>query len=182
MGVLGQLRAHYGVVEAQGHGSLHLHMLLWLKNAPSSESMQLLLCTEEFQKRVAEYVDANVRAHLDRMTEDMIIAMEHETDLTWSRPPNPNSPDFKKDFAIRERRLVRSQQVHTCRKFTCLVYRPQLCEWVCKRRAPFATLSQTMVKANGMILPRRTYGYLNNWNPLVNGHAGLPFTDVPTRQ
>jgi hypothetical protein len=67
----------------------------------------------------------------------------------------------------RERRLVRSQQVHTCKKSTCLVYRPHLREWVCKRRAPFPTSPQTTVQSDGSITIKRTYGFLNNWNPSV---------------
>ena len=29
-GILGQIAAYFGVVEAQGQGTLHLHMLMWL--------------------------------------------------------------------------------------------------------------------------------------------------------
>jgi hypothetical protein len=66
-------------------------MLLWLENAPSSERMQSMLQTEEFRQRVADYVDANIRAHLNGMTEETIKLMDHESDLAWSRPPHPDS-------------------------------------------------------------------------------------------
>ncbi|KAG9092535.1 hypothetical protein FRC06_011888, partial [Ceratobasidium sp. 370] len=150
MGVLGRLRAYYSAVEAQGRGSLHLHMLLWLENAPSSEQMQSMLQTEEFRQRVADYVDANVRAHLDELTAEGIKEMDCEPELSWSRPPNPDSPTYKEDLTTRERRLSRSQQVHTCKKSTCLIYHPHLREW-----------------SDGTITPKCTYGYLNNWNPSV---------------
>ena len=39
MGLLGVLSAYFGVVEAQGRGCLHVHMLLWLKNAPNADEM-----------------------------------------------------------------------------------------------------------------------------------------------
>lgn len=36
MGTLGLGQAYYGMVEAQGRGSLHLHMLMWLRNSPNA--------------------------------------------------------------------------------------------------------------------------------------------------
>jgi len=48
MGLLGHLKAYFGVVEAQGQGTLHLHMLLWLEDTPNCEEMQTFLKTEDF--------------------------------------------------------------------------------------------------------------------------------------
>ncbi len=47
-GVFGRVRAYFGAVEAQGRGSLHLHMLLWLANVPTWEEMLKRLKSEEF--------------------------------------------------------------------------------------------------------------------------------------
>jgi hypothetical protein len=122
MGILGRVSAYYGVVEAQGRGSLHLHMVVWLENAPSSETMQALLEDEDFRQHVARYVNTNVRAHLDGMNADTVKEMEKDAELAWSCPPNPESPNYEQEFAIRELHLVRAQQVHACKKTTCLVY------------------------------------------------------------
>lgn len=35
-GIFGFVNGYFGVVESQGRGSLHLHMLLWLSDAPLS--------------------------------------------------------------------------------------------------------------------------------------------------
>jgi len=32
-GIFGVVNGYFGVIEAQGRGSLHVHMLLWLKNS-----------------------------------------------------------------------------------------------------------------------------------------------------
>jgi hypothetical protein len=170
-GILGRVTAYYGVVEAQGRGSLHLHMVVWLENAPSAEVMQTLLANEDFRQRVAKYVDANIRAHLDGMTADTVKEMDNDAELAWSRPPDPDSPNYKQEFAMRELHLVRAQQVHSCKKTTCLVYQPRTKEWVCKRRAPFPLTEQTLVSEDGEILPKRTFGYLNNWNPSILVYA-----------
>ena len=47
-GILGTIQGYIGTVEAQGRGSLHLHMLLWLKGAPNSDGMRELLTSEAF--------------------------------------------------------------------------------------------------------------------------------------
>ena len=39
MGVLGFINGYFGVVEAQGRGSLHVHMLLWLRYAPNAKKI-----------------------------------------------------------------------------------------------------------------------------------------------
>ena len=38
MGVLGEVSAYFGTVESQGRGTLHLHLLIWLKNTPKCRS------------------------------------------------------------------------------------------------------------------------------------------------
>lgn len=42
-GVFGEVAGYFGVVEAQGRGSLHVQMLVWLKHAPNGDNMVDLL-------------------------------------------------------------------------------------------------------------------------------------------
>ena len=63
-GVLGCVSAYFGVVESQARATLHLHMLLWLVDAPSMEKMQALLRTDVFRQRVADFIKANICAYL----------------------------------------------------------------------------------------------------------------------
>lgn len=37
IGILGGISAYFGMVECQGRGTLHLHLLIWLKNTPSPD-------------------------------------------------------------------------------------------------------------------------------------------------
>ena len=48
MGIFGYVSGYFGVVEAQGRGSLHVHMLLWLKYAPNTDEMLDLLMQPQF--------------------------------------------------------------------------------------------------------------------------------------
>jgi hypothetical protein len=49
MGVLGELSVYFGTVESQGRGTLHFHLLLWMKHAPSSEEIAAMLRSTQFQ-------------------------------------------------------------------------------------------------------------------------------------
>ncbi|THH11046.1 hypothetical protein EW146_g8175 [Bondarzewia mesenterica] len=64
MGVMGEVAAYFGTVESQGRGTLHLHMLLWLEDAPSADELQQLMKSIEFRQRVKRYVSANFRAYV----------------------------------------------------------------------------------------------------------------------
>lgn len=48
MGVFGRVAAYFGTVESQSRGTLHLHLLVWLKHVPSPEEIAALLKTEAF--------------------------------------------------------------------------------------------------------------------------------------
>lgn len=168
MGILGEVEAYFGVVEAQGRGTLHLHMIIWLRHAPTSNEMNQLLKDSEFREKLKTYVKTHIRAHLDGFTAEGIKAIPKERELAYSRPPNPLSETYDADANERERAMVRSQQVHTCTKRTCLRIDAKTQKHVCKRRAPFPLSEDDVVKANGQVLPRRTYGYLNSWNPTIS--------------
>ena len=64
MGILGYVSAYFGTVESQGHGTLHLHLLIWLKHAPSFDEIHELLQSEEFHAHIVAYIQANLHAYL----------------------------------------------------------------------------------------------------------------------
>lgn len=64
-GVLGTVRGYFGVVEAQGRGSLHVHMLAWLADVPNADEMVMLLRNRSFRERIVEYLKANIHADVD---------------------------------------------------------------------------------------------------------------------
>ena len=164
-GVLGHLTGYFGVVEAQGRGSLHVHMLLWLANAPNVKEMHTMLQEEGFRDQIRTYIKANVRAHLDDLGEQDIKSMPRNSELAYSRPPDPRQPDWKAKTHQLERQLARSQQVHTCTFGTCL--RKVNGQIKCKRKAPWALSNEDYVDNRGNWGPKRTYGYINGYCPLL---------------
>jgi hypothetical protein len=97
-----------------------------------------------------------------------------EPELAWSHPPHPDQPTYQKDLEDMEAHLARSQQLHACKRNTCLtVFDPKTCSYLCQRRAPFSLAVPTTVTDQGKVKPQRTHGYFDNWNPtvLIYGHC-----------
>lgn len=169
MGVLGRLSGYFGVIEAQGRGSLHVHMFLWLKNAPNGHEMKTFLKNSDFRERMTSYIKANIRAHVDGYDEEMTTTMPRETHLSYGRPPNPDGEDWKEKMKDLELRLVRLLQTHTCKRAMCL--RPDKHgRMVCKRRAPWPLSNFTLVDEDGTVVIQRTHPFVNCYcpSPLVS--------------
>ncbi len=166
-GVLGKTAAYVGTVESQGRGSLHLHMLLWLQDTPRSEQLHELLRTDDFRERVRAYIGANIGAYLPGLENAQSVkAIPKESEIAYSRPPDPLSPTYAQEVADFELRLARATQVHTCKVRRCLRY-DKKGQLKCKRRAPFEFAEEDYVKEDGRWAPKRLYRYMNGWIPDV---------------
>ncbi|KAG8700858.1 hypothetical protein FRC09_005711 [Ceratobasidium sp. 395] len=106
IGELGLGNAYFGVVEAQGRGSLHLHLMMWLANSPNADEITVKLKSPEFQETVKAYLRQNIKSHLDGLTEDALDTMEPDSELAWSRPPHPDSPTYDQDMRLLELKLA----------------------------------------------------------------------------
>lgn len=165
-GIFGLVNGYFGVVEAQGRGSLHVHMLIWLKNAPNADEIMELLTQPVFREHIARYIDQNIRTHLDGFDEDYVENTVREKHVSYSRSPNPRNPDWPTEVKDMEYKLARAHQVHICKKSTCL-QRNHEGQFVCKRRAPWPLVERTVVHANGVLDLRRTYRFLNGYSPTI---------------
>ena len=58
-GILGSIAAYYGCVEAQGRGTLHCHMLIWLDGALNCDEIRQKVLDNDldFQHRLIKYID-----------------------------------------------------------------------------------------------------------------------------
>lgn len=167
IGALGLGNAYFGAVEAQGRGSLHLHMMMWLCHSPNAEEIVERLKLPAFRDKIKKYIQANLRSHIDSLDQNVLDSMEPDPALAWSRPPNPDSPTYTNDLALLEIRLAKAQQYHRCSPSTCLRFNRQKKEMTCKRRAPFELSPDDEVSELGEIKTKRTVAYLNTWNPTV---------------
>ncbi|OBZ68218.1 hypothetical protein A0H81_11694 [Grifola frondosa] len=167
-GVLGKVEAYYGVTESQGRGTLHAHCILWLKDAPCTERMHELLQNAAFRERIVVYSDTIARAfHPTLQTLHDLSATPTTADVAYDRQRDPLSPRYNEDVDELLKNVVRSKQMHTCSRETCLKM-DRKGEFRCKRRAPWPISTHTIVTASGEWKPKRSLPYMNTWMPTIS--------------
>lgn len=165
-GIFGVVNAYIGMVESQGQGTLHLHILIWLKGSPTAEEIQTLLKNIDFREKVKRFIHQNFRAYHDLLSsEQAITGFSSDPEVGYSRFPNPDGENFSAKLNELEAKVARTKQIHTCGK-GCLKPNKQGV-MTCKRRAPWALSSDDTVDESGEWNPKRTYGYFNNYIPAV---------------
>lgn len=167
VGVFGRVKSYFGTVESQGRGSLHLHLLVWLENAPPPDEMERLLKTEEFREKVRKYISANLRAYLPGLeSTESVQAIPNIVEVAWTRPPCPDAEDYDQQLLDLELQVVRAKQVHTCEIRRCLV--PDHSGHLkCKRRAPFEISEEDRIDEAGNWWPKRLFSFMNGWVPCI---------------
>jgi hypothetical protein len=161
-GILGTVKSYIGTVEAQGRGTLHLHLLLWLTDAPSSADMQRALTHADFRAKIQGYIKAVIQADIHQFNTASILAhIPKESGISYSRPLDPR---LVGDAAmeLQENKPARAVQLHQCLSSTCL--RTISGRLQCKRGAPFPLSPAEWVKESGDWGPKRFCAYLNSWN------------------
>jgi hypothetical protein len=109
-GIFGTIRAYIGTVEAQGRGTLHLHMLLWLKDAPPPYVMQAALQDDRFHRWLTDFIKATIHADIDNKTTEAVLQIPKRTAVSYSRPINPGSSIA--DHQEEETALAQTLQFH----------------------------------------------------------------------
>lgn len=69
VGLFGNCIAHYGMVEAQGRGTLHVHMLLWIKGSPNPQALRDRMQGDETYKlEIVCWLEDTIRCELPGQT------------------------------------------------------------------------------------------------------------------
>ncbi|CUA71576.1 Structural maintenance of chromosomes protein 4 [Rhizoctonia solani] len=139
IGILGRVKAYFGTVECQGRGTLHLHMLLWLHNAPPASQIQEMLRTSEFRSRVLAYIQSNVHSYHPLLSNPIALkSFPPNSEVAYSRPPHPSTP---LDVLLPKLRQLEATVVHTKQIHKCVIgvckFQDKHGKLVCKRRAPW---------------------------------------------
>jgi len=162
-GVFGIVQGYVGTVEAQGRGTLHLHILLWLKDAPTTSRMKEGLKDPRFRQKIKDYIASTIRADIEEKSMADVKKIEKESFVSYSRPIDPATRRSESDE--QERKLARAVQLHSCSVTTCLkIVKGRL---QCKRRAPFQLSKDDWIDVDGQWGPKRFCEFLNNWNPTI---------------
>jgi len=165
-GLWGETKAYYGTVEQQGRLTLHLHLLLWIKNSQSPQAIRdrIMSGDSEFQKQLTQYLEnLHCGEFLQGTMETVRKIVKSDSELPGYQNPTetlPESPPpacskaqcslisclncqslqawWKKFQKIVDDLLLRSN-VHICRPLSCMNNKHQ----VCKARFPRDIISES---------------------------------------
>ncbi|THV00423.1 hypothetical protein K435DRAFT_657218, partial [Dendrothele bispora CBS 962.96] len=170
-GLLGKVKAYYGCVEAQGRGSLHCHMLVWLEGGLNPNEIRERVLSQshsDFTERLVRYLDDVISTDIPEV--DVESDLPHPCLLRHVRKRKDES---KTNFDSRRRsdlrRLVEKTQVHK-HNFTCYKYwkggsSPKTCRFDLDEKNVRAS---TSVDPNtGEIFLRQCNGLINPYNPTM---------------
>lgn len=164
-GIFGRVEGYIGSVEAQGRGTLHLHIIIWLTGAPTASKMKTLLHSDVFRKRVRNFLEANIRANVENAGPEAVKSFPKDSQVSYSRPINPSVNNYAAKACEAEKRLANNVQHHKCKQKACLnLIKGQ---WVCKRRAPFELSSSDYVNVDGSWGVKRAFQFFNSWCPAI---------------
>ncbi|KAF5345251.1 hypothetical protein D9756_011414 [Leucocoprinus leucothites] len=83
-GVLGLVEGYVGMIEAQGWGTLHLHIIMWLTNTPMSSKLAAALQTIDFQERVAKYIATCIHADIDKLSDEAVRHIPKDCNIGYN--------------------------------------------------------------------------------------------------
>jgi len=168
VGILGLVANHFGVVETNGRGMLHLHALVWLTgNLEFGTLRDRVLRDKPFALRMVRYIESVV---------------VHSIDLDGTSGPNvepafapPSAKGAEADDEFHSRLSVDSnsiayrKQVHSSNhNATCFKYsqKGQGSE-TCRFGMPRELRPNSEVDELGVIHLARNHGWVNPWNPTI---------------
>jgi hypothetical protein len=68
-GIFGHCKVYYGMVEAQGRGTLHCHFLIWIKGNPSPQDLQDRMARDVgFLNKMFEWLESIISCELPHDT------------------------------------------------------------------------------------------------------------------
>ncbi|KAJ5100152.1 hypothetical protein N7532_007153 [Penicillium argentinense] len=179
-GILGDVSNHFGVVETNGRGMLHLHALVWLQgNLAFTSLRQRLLSDPEYASRMIHYLESVI----SQSNDDTV-----QTDPDSNRPPMPPSargaePDevFFARLADDSGAVARKKQLHSKYHLsTCFKYqRSGSGKSSCRFGMPRELVPTSTVDEFGIIHLVRSHPWVNPWNPALSIESAKA-ADPPT--
>ncbi|CAF4180757.1 unnamed protein product, partial [Rotaria sordida] len=86
-GVLGPVKAYFGIVESQGRGSLHLHLLIWLDHDMKPADMKEKIQGATFRNKLKAYLEDIIKEDLDDFKDKQVIESSNGMKYVYLIPP-----------------------------------------------------------------------------------------------
>lgn len=190
-GLFGKCNAYYGTVEAQGRGTLHCHMLIWLEGHPSPQALRdKMVSSDTYRDQMFRWLESVIKCELPG-TRDVV----EEDGQPIPRPkraeesgnPHPGAvpapsiqafqkkAEFEAAFESFVTDLVKEFNWHE-HKATCFKYvpggvvpkDPAQRDALCRMRIDGSTCAQTHLDdETGSLLLRRLHPRIASYNDLV---------------
>ncbi|KAJ7036470.1 hypothetical protein C8F04DRAFT_953966, partial [Mycena alexandri] len=174
IGILGEVQGWYAAIEAQIRGSLHGHMLLWIKNAPASplDMKERMNSDPDFKQKLTAWYDDIICQSFPRDTVPYRIADGTPKQLpVLSRPPNPDAPDYVQKRNQHHRDLCENTGLVHSHNATCFKHIPRHIQSLvnpdtdCRFELPRPLVSETHFDDEDDLVIRCENGNLNGHNP-----------------
>lgn len=168
IGVLGDLSNHYGVVETNGRGMLHMHTLLWVRgNLAFTNLRNRLLQDSAFAARMIRYLEATIVQGIDES-----VPYDPGVSLPTT-PPSAKERETDPEFFLRlsddSNSVARRTQIHSKHHLsTCFKYRQRGSgKEACRFGMPRDLVPASRVDEFGLIHLTRNHAWTNPWNPAI---------------
>ena len=120
-GILGIVKGYYGCVEAQGRGTLHCHMLIWIEGSLDPQEIKDHLLNDpdnSFRKHLIAFLDDTIKTEIPPAPNIQVDCLSDSFHACSVRcPPSYTAAQVQKDL----HNLVLKCQVHT-HTDTCYKY------------------------------------------------------------
>ncbi|PPQ76590.1 hypothetical protein CVT24_013026 [Panaeolus cyanescens] len=170
-GILGKTDAYYGCVEAQGRGSLHCHMMVWLKGSINpTELKSRILNDDQFCESFIRYLESVIATEVpaDPLPRTQSLFSNHHP--CKLRPPdgstyNSNRALFTHDLHYLAEACQRHVHTETCFKYSKSSHNERECRF--NLGPSCAQPSTVVVQETGEIKLQHKDGTINNFNPII---------------
>ena len=171
-GILGTVKAHYGCVEAQGRGSLHCHMLVWIEGALNPDEIRKRVMEDQnWGRKLLVYLDDTITNVVPGDPMPDIHAPLDDKDPCSLRGANLGNENLEQRLGLRLKDLHRlaervqtHRHTHTCYKY----YKPggeRTCRFDLKEENFKAESS--LDPETGNVCLRCLDGLVNNFNATI---------------
>ncbi|RDB20445.1 hypothetical protein Hypma_012444 [Hypsizygus marmoreus] len=166
-GVFGIVNGYYGCVEAQGRGTLHCHMLVWLKGSLNPDVLKkTALENEDFKARLVSFLEDSIASSVpDELVPDVDLPTSSNHPCSERMSTNANPHIRRKHLRILVERCQRHKHNDTCWKYWKGPPHPKECRFDLdpKKIQPTTTIDPE----TGEIDLRRLDGMVNNFNATI---------------
>ena len=168
IGILGQVSNHFGVVETNGCGMLHLHALIWLAGNVAFDTLRhRLLEDDEYAARMIRYLETIIVHSIDP-SNDASAETDHPN-VPLSAKAQDTDEEFHTKLSTDSNIVARKAQIHSSKhNATCFKYgKNNKGEKVCRFGMPRDLVDSSKIDELGTIQLARNHGWVNPWNHAI---------------